>query len=143
MGGFFGHFSERFNRYGPFRHDTLCGYHPSSLKLAFRTYREFWKQGRLKLNMLPDNSHIKGATGYCLVTPDKKNFVFFVEDAESATINLKGMPGRQPIVLLDTKARFHEISRGKLTAGVHKIHFGSSSDWAIAVGYAKNPNDGH
>ena len=34
MGGFFGHFSERFNRYGPFRHDALCGYHPDSLNLS-------------------------------------------------------------------------------------------------------------
>lgn len=94
MGGFFGHFSERFNRFGPFHTNGPCGCHPDSLKRAFRTYREFWRDGRLKLSMLPDNGCVRGATGYCLVAADKKHFVFFVEDADSVTIDLNGMPGR-------------------------------------------------
>lgn len=143
MGGFFGHFSERFNRYGPFRPDGPCGCHPDSLKRAFRTYREFWKHGRLKLSMSPDNSRVSGATGYCLVTADKKHFVFFVEDADSITINLNGMPGSQPVVLVDARARYDEIDKGRLTAGVHTIRLGSTSDWALAVGEFSAGTFGH
>ena len=143
MGGFFGHFSERFNRYGPFRPDGPCGCHPDSLKRAFRTYQEFWKHGRLKLTMSPDNSRVSGATGYCLVSADKKHFVFFVEDADSITINLNGMPGSQPVVLVDARARYDEIDKGRLTAGVHTIRLGSTSDWALAVGEFSAGTFGH
>ena len=134
MGGFFGHFGERFNEFGPFRPDGPCGYHPESLKQAFRTHREFWKYGRLKLSMSPDNRRVSGATGYCLSTADKKHFVFFVEDADSVTIDLNGMPGSQPVILVDAKADYHEIDKGTLKAGVHTIHLGSASDWVLAVG---------
>jgi len=134
MGGFFGHFSERFNNYGPFRPNGPCGYHPDSLKRAFRTYREFWKDGRLKLSMSPDNRRISGATGYCLVSADKKYFVFFVEDADSVTIDLRGMPGSQPVILVNTKTDFREIDKGILNAGVHTIQLDTISDWALAVG---------
>jgi len=134
MGGFFGHFSERFNRYGPFRLDGPCGYHPDSLKRAFRTYREFWKHGRLKLSMLPDNSRVSGAIGYCLVAADKKHFVFFVEDADSVIINLSGMSGSKPVVLVDARMDYCEINRGTLTAGINTIHLGRTSDWVLAVG---------
>ncbi len=134
MGGFFGHFSERFNQYGPFRSNGPCGYHPESLKRAFRTHREFWKHGRLKLSMSPDNHRVRGAEGYCLVTSDKKYFVFFVENADSMTIDLSDMPGSQPVIAVDAKANYHEIDKGSLTAGVHTIRLGSHSDWAVAVG---------
>jgi len=134
MGGFFGHFSERFNRFGPFHTNGPCGYHPESLKRAFRTYREFWRDGRLKLSMSPDNGCVRGATGYCLVAADKKHFVFFVEDADSVTIDLNGMPGSQPVVSVDAKMEYCEIDRGTLTAGIHTIHLGRTSDWALAVG---------
>lgn len=134
MGGFFGHFSERFNRYGPFRPDGPCGYHPNSLKRAFRTHRVFWEHGRLKLSMSPDNSLVSGATGYCLIAADKKHFVFFVEDTDSMTINLNGMPGSQPVVLINAKAPYDEIDKGRLTAGIHSIRLGLTSDWALAVG---------
>jgi len=134
MGGFFGHFSERFNQYGPFKPSGPCGYHPHSLKQAFRTHREFWKDGRLKLSMSPDNGRVGGATGYCLAAADRKHFIFFVEDADSVKIDLAGMPGSQPVVLVDARADYAEIDRGQLTAGVHTIDLGSTSDWALAVG---------
>ena len=134
MGGFFGHFSERFNRYGPFRPSGPCGYHPDSLQRAFRTYREFWKLGRLRMSMSPDNRRVRGARGYCLASADKKHFVFFVEDADSVTIDLTGMPGSQSVTLVDARADYDQIDKGRLTAGVHTLQLGATSDWAIAVG---------
>jgi len=134
MGGFFGHFSQRFNVYGPFHPSGPCGYHPDSLKRAFRTYRQFWQPGRLKLSMSPDNRRVRGATGYCLATADKKHFIFFIEDAQSVTIDLTGMPGSQPAMLVDARARYEEIDKGRLTPGVHTIRLGLPSDWALAVG---------
>ncbi|MCP4611462.1 MAG: DUF5060 domain-containing protein [Planctomycetes bacterium] len=134
MGGFFGHFSERFNKYGPFQLNGPCGYHPDSLKRTFRTHREFWKDGRLKLSMRPDDSRVRGATGYCLVAANRKHFVFFIEDTDSVTIDLDGMLGSQPIVLVDTKKDYDEIVMGSLRAGVHMIHLDHISDWALAIG---------
>jgi len=134
MGGFFGHFSDRFNKYGPFKANGPCGYHPDSLKRSFRTHREFWKNGRLKLSMSPDNSCLSGATGYCLVTADKKHFIFFVEDTDSATVDLNGMPGSQPVISVDAKMDYCEINMGTLTAGSHTIYLSRNSDWALAVG---------
>ena len=75
-----------------------------------------------------------GAKGYCLVDFDKKHFIFFVEDANSVTINLNDMPGSQPVILIDTKARYNEIDKGRMTASVHSIRLGPTSDWALAVG---------
>ena len=134
MGGFFGHFSERFNIYGPFRPEGPCGYHPESLKQAFRTFRDFWRNGRLKLSMSLSNSRVNGTEGYCLATADKKQFVFFVEDTDWVTIDLSGMPGNQPVMVVDANADYEEIEKGYLTAGVHTINLGSSSDWVIAIG---------
>jgi hypothetical protein len=134
MGGFFGHFSERFNKYGPFRPNGPCGYHPPSLKQAFRTHREFWKDGRLKLNMAPENHRLRGARGYCLAAADKKHFVVFIEDGDTVAIDLSGMPGRQPVMAVDVKARYREVSKGSLRAGVHSLRLGSTSDWALAIG---------
>ena len=138
MGGFFGHFSERFNVFGPFKPDRPCSYHPESLKRAFRTYRKFWNDGRLQLSMSPDNRRVRGATGYCLRTTNNRNFVFFVEDADSVTVDLSGMPGSQPVMLVNAKAGHEEIDKGTLTAGVHTIQLEPSSDWAIAVGRFQN-----
>jgi len=134
VGGFFGHFSERFNRYGPFRPNGPCGYHPGSLKQAFRTHRDFWKNGRLRLSMTPENDRVRDARGYCLATADKKHFVFFVEDADSVTVDLSGMPGRQKCVAVDARSGYKEIDNGKLTAGVYTLHLGAASDWGLAVG---------
>ncbi|MCP4645255.1 MAG: DUF5060 domain-containing protein [bacterium] len=134
MGGFFGHFSERFNQYGPFLPDGPCGYHPESLKRMFRTHQEFWDHGRLKLSMSPENHRVSGATGYCLASADRKHFVFYVEDADSLTIDLSGMPGVQPVSSVDVNADYEEISKGDLAAGIHTVELGTVSDWALAVG---------
>lgn len=134
MGGFFGHFSDRFNAYGPFNPKGPCGYHPNSLKQSFRTYREFWKHGRLKLNMRPNNNRVSGAKGYCLASACKQYFVFFIEEADSVTLNLNEMPGKMPMIAVDAKAEYAEIPKGEFTAGIHTIQLDSKSDWAIAIG---------
>jgi len=135
MGGFFGHFSTRFNQYGPFRPEGPCGYYPDSLKRAFRTHRQFWRDGRLKLNLSPDNTRITVPTAYCLAAADKKHFIFFAEDANSLTIDLRGMKGIQPVIAVDTKAHYSEKDKGSLMAGVHTIPLTQTSDWAIAIGH--------
>lgn len=138
MGGFFGHFSERFNAYGPFKPNAPCGYHPESLKQAFRTYQRFWNNGRLKLSMTPDNNRVSQSNAYCLASQDKNHFVFFIEDADSITINLDGMPGKQPVIAVNTQANYKEMDKGIASAGTHKIPLDSRSDWAIAVGNFNN-----
>jgi len=139
MGGFFGHFSERFNQYGPFQTYGPCGYHPESLKQAFRTHREFWKGGRLKLNLSPDNGRVSGAEGYCLAAKDRKQFIFFVEDADSVRVDLHGMPDSATVVAINTKADYYEIDKGNLIAGFRTIRFDYKSDWVLAIGDFSTP----
>jgi hypothetical protein len=134
MGGFFGHFSERFNVFGPFDPDGPCGYHPESLKRAFRTFRAFWRNGRLCLDMAPANGRVLDGRGYCLADSSKTHFVFFLEDADSAAIDLTGMRGSQPLIAVDAKASYEETDRGAVEAGQRAIALPRRSDWCLAVG---------
>jgi len=134
MGGFFGHFSVRFNSYGPFSQNCGCGYNPDSLKRAFRCFRDFWAKNRFMFEMVVDIDRVRGGTGYCLRTKDYKNFVFFIENAGSIEINLGSMPGSQQVIVVNAKKQYCEISKGRLSAGSQKINFPSTSDWAIAIG---------
>jgi hypothetical protein len=138
MGGFFGHFSTRFNIFGPFRPDGPCGYHSESLKTAFRTHREFWSDGRLNLSMSPDNCRVTGSNTYCLASADNRQFIYFVEDTNSVTLDLRSMPGSQSVVAVDTRAEYDEKDMGSLMAGIHKIRLDKTSDWVIAVGSFDN-----
>lgn len=84
--------------------------------------------------MHPDNDRVRDDRGYCLVSTDKEHFVLFVEDADSVTVDLSSMPASQPCAAVDAKAEYEEIDKGNLSAGVHTIHLGKTSDWALAVG---------
>ena len=84
--------------------------------------------------MSSDNDRIAGDSAYCLVSHDRKHFVFFIEEADSVFIDLTGMPGRQPVMVVDAKAQYREIDMGHLSAGTHTIDLSASSDWAVAVG---------
>jgi hypothetical protein len=134
MGGFFGHFSIRFNSFGPFSQNCGCGYHPDSLKRAFRCFRAFWAKDRFMFDMVVDTDRVRDGTGYCLRTRDYENFVFFVENDSKVEINLGSMPGSQQVIVVDAKSEYREISKGSMSAGWRTIDFGHTSDWAIAVG---------
>ena len=84
--------------------------------------------------MSPDKSRVIGTGEYCLVDTDRKNFVFFVEDADSVTIDLRNMPGSQRVVAVDARANYEEKDMGDLEAGIHQIQLSRTSDWVIAVG---------
>ena len=84
--------------------------------------------------MSPDNSRVKGAGAYCLVDTDRKHFVFFAEDTDSVTVDLRGMPGSQKVIAVDTRADYDEKDIGSLVPGIYKIQLRTTSDWAIAVG---------
>lgn len=134
MGGVFGHFSERFNEAGPFDPDGPCGYHPESLKQAFRTHTRFWQDGRLRLDMQPAGECAAGDAAYCLAGEDRRHFIVFAEDTDAVTVDLSGMPDAQPVVAVDAKAAYQETDMGTLTPGRHTIELDHTSDWALAVG---------
>jgi len=134
MGGFFGHFSTRFNSYGPFSQDCGCGYHPERLKRAFRCFRDFWAKERFRFDMVVDAQRVRRGTGYCLRSTDYRHFVFFVENASNFEISLHGMPGNQPVIAVDACKEYSEIPVGNLDAGWHRLELEHASDWAIAIG---------
>lgn len=135
MGGFFGHFSERFNAYGPFKPEGPCGYHPESLKRAFRTHGAFWADGRLRLDMAPVDGRIEGAKGYALATPERKHFIFYVENAEEAELDLHDMAGARTGILVSTTDDYAEIDLGILAPGKQRVTLPHAGDWAIAIGH--------
>ncbi|HJN16569.1 MAG TPA: DUF5060 domain-containing protein, partial [Armatimonadota bacterium] len=130
MGGFFGHYSTRFNDYGPFRPEGPCGYHPESLKQAFRTHREFWR-GRFLLDMEPRDDL---TSAYCLASPDREHYVFYGEQTQSIDIDLSESAGPLPAVAIDTTADCGEIALGDLPAAKQTWTAPHESDWVIAVG---------
>jgi hypothetical protein len=134
MGGFFGHFSVRFNSYGPFSQQCGCGYHPESLKTAFRCFNDFWAKGRFLFDMVVETKRVRRAIGHCLRTTDAKNFVFFIENANSVEIDLSKMPGPRQVIVVDAKKAYREIDKGRLSTGWQALDLGHTSDWAIAVG---------
>jgi hypothetical protein len=84
--------------------------------------------------MAPEDGRVRDARGYCLASDDRRHFVFFVEDTDTVTIDLGGMPGSRRCVVVDANSVYEEIDRGNLWAGVHTLHLGKTSDWALAVG---------
>ena len=134
MGGFFGHFSQRFNAFGPFRPEGPCGYHPDSLKAAFRTHREFWRNGRLTLDMTTANQL---TDGLALKTTANDRYVFYKEKANTVRMDISGASGSLSAFAVDTKAGYQEVDIGKLSPTNQTWTAPYTSDWAIAVGYRK------
>jgi hypothetical protein len=85
----------------------------------------FWSD-MVRCNQLTD--------GVCLMRPTKSNYIFYVEDAESITIDLSGMRGRQSAVAVDTLLPYEEIELGAFLATQQTWVTPYLSDWAIAVG---------
>lgn len=50
-------------------------------------------------------------------TWSRNHFVFFVQDAQSAAINLSGMPGDRPVIAVNAETDYAEIDIGVLTPG--------------------------
>ncbi len=134
MGGFFGHYSERFNQFGPFKPEGPCGYYPESLKTAFRTHQEFWKNGRLRLDLQPDDRLISQEQGVCLSDDNKTHIICYVEDTQEVAIDLSSMSGQQPAIVVDAKTRFRELDRGRVKPGIHRWTFDHRTDWVVAIG---------
>jgi len=134
MGGFFGHFSQRFNEAGPFDPDGACGYHPEPLKQAFRTHQRFWRDGRLRLDMQPLNECAADASAYCLAGKERRHFILFAEDSDSLVVDLSSMADEQPVMAVDTQAAYRELDLGSRPPGIHTIVFDHPSDWALAIG---------
>jgi hypothetical protein len=96
----------------------------------FKTHFTFW-EGRFLQDMVRDNNL---TNGWCLKTPDNKNFIFYKEGTTSLTYDLSGMSGSQKVIAVDAKKAYAEIDLGTKSPGSHTFNAPYSSDWAIAVG---------
>ena len=102
-----------------------------------RTTRHFFKK-HLFLNMKPANYL---TNGYALKSPDHKQYIFYRESSPSIKVNLTSMIGAQPVVAIDTKKEYLEISLNTLYPQEHNIILPYESDWAIAVGAHRSKGD--
>jgi hypothetical protein len=84
--------------------------------------------------MSPDTCGVTGIDAYCLASADSKHFIFFAEDTNSMTVDLRSMRGSQRVAAVDTRADYDEKEIGSLMAGIHKIRLDKTSDWVITVG---------
>ncbi|MGD8237668.1 MAG: DUF5060 domain-containing protein [Armatimonadota bacterium] len=123
MGGFFGYYSQWFNRWGPFK-----GKYPNPEQ--FRTHRAFWR-GRFLLDMERRNDL---TDGHCLASPGSEHYVFYREQASSIWMDLSSALRPLPAVAIDTRAEYEKIALGALQATPQTWNAPRESDWAVAVG---------
>ncbi len=125
MGGFFGYYSQWFNKWGPYK-----GKYPNPEQL--RTHRTFWR-GRFLLDLQPANQLC--LTGGCVLKDSKsQHHVIYQEDALSVEVDLSRMAGEQSAVAVDTRKEYQEIALGRLQPKQQRIKLPNKSDWAIAFG---------
>lgn len=95
-----------------------------------KTHLLFWKN-RFLSDMAPDNTK---TDGYCLRTPDHKNYVFYKEGSSSVQIDLSSFSGTLQAIAIDCKSAYSEIN---ITAQLSQYNqtwsAPHSSDWAISV----------
>ena len=123
MGGFFGYYSQWFNKWGPFK-----GKYPNPEQ--FRTRRTFWR-GRFLLDMQRANDL---TDGYCLRSSSSRQFVFYKEGTDSIRLDLSAMKGPQSAIAIETTKGYKEMDLGRFTAKKLTWNAPYESDWAIAVG---------
>mgnify|MGYP006283295897 CR=1 FL=1 len=116
--GFFGAYHWKNNEEYP---------HPEYL----RAHHTFWYDNeRLLIDMKADNSL---TNGYCLITPDKTQAIFYKENTSSVEMKLSGFNGTLNAVAVDTKKDYEEVAVD-VTKSNMTWDAPHSSDWAIAVG---------
>lgn len=95
-----------------------------------KTYSTFW-EGRLLRDMEPCNDL---SNGYCLADPEAKAFIFYKEDTDRIDVNLEGVGGVLPAVLVDTKKKYDALTSCQDAQGTYTIKAPYKSDWALAIG---------
>jgi len=96
----------------------------------FKTYFTFWKNRTIS-GLTRDNSL---SSGKVLRAEDFSNYVFYAENASSLTYNLTNSTQSLPVVAIDAKGAYSEISLGLKDAKAHTWAAPYTSDWVIAVG---------
>jgi hypothetical protein len=71
--------------------------------------------------------------GVAMRSADGGRAIFYVEDADSLTIDLSDMSRPCAAVVVDALGPYAETDVGLLTPGKHTIRFRGRSDWAVAV----------
>lgn len=105
------------------------------LKSQIKTYSEFINP-RFATDLAVDNVNTSTSGNFKLAlrSADSTRFIFYIEDSDNLPIDLTVMAGSQPAVLIDTKQAYSESFLGVLNTGSTTLQFGSTSDWAVAVG---------
>jgi len=96
----------------------------------FRCYATFFGD-RFTLDMEPAPSAADG--GVAMRSADGARYVFYVEEADSLSVDLSLMTGRGAVVVVDALERYTETGLGSVTAGKRTLRFGRVSDWAVAI----------
>lgn len=105
------------------------GSRPYQIKDLIKTYALFF-ENRFKKEMQTEK---KGEV-LSLKTPDHSNMIFYQEDTDEVTLDLKEAPADMPAIAVDTKKAYQEIRLDALSPEVHVWKAPYRSDWAIAVG---------
>jgi hypothetical protein len=119
------------------------------IKDQIKTYHEFWfGRKRFSYDLLRDNKMTASETGpaflspkggdpiaVCLRDTNQKRFVFYIEDADTIRMDLRGMKGKQAARAIDTRRAYQERALGSLEPGLHSsLELPYRSDWAVAAG---------
>ena len=72
--------------------------------------------------------------GQALYSPSKRAYVVYKERTSSIQLNIQNVNGSVPVVAVDARKSYREISLGSFGNGNRTFSLPNSSDWVIAVG---------
>lgn len=102
-----------------------------------QTYqRFFFENGRLLVGMVPDSSLSDSAW---VLRDGDRNLIFYQQDTDEIHLNLSQMPDALPVVAVDTRQPYAELTLGLVQAGDQIWTAPHGSDWVLAIGDIASP----
>ncbi len=95
-----------------------------------KTYSDVFNM-RFRTDLIVDTSF---TNGYGLKNLNNSNFIIYKENTDQINFNLQKISEPLPVVAIDTKKYYNEISFGFLSKNIYKWHAPYKSDWIIAIG---------
>ncbi|MEE4240836.1 MAG: DUF5060 domain-containing protein [Desulfopila sp.] len=100
-------------------------------KDQIKTWSVFWSENGRFLGDMEAVDHL--SDGYVLHSASAQSYVAYKEETVTISLILE-VSGTVPVVAVDTKAKYSEVSLGEQPSGDHTFLLPYQSDWIIAAG---------
>jgi hypothetical protein len=114
--------------------DSELGSAPYPNKDQIKTYATFWNDMGRFVRGWERAAELSHDADTRVLRQGNARYVFYREDATSIHMELSGMSGPAPAVVVDTRKSYAEIRIGSLIPDEHTWQAPYASDWTVAVG---------